>query len=311
MNRPISLELFLISFVAGGFLHYAVASIPCISSVFKCTSGECIYRNRFCDGTGNCRDYSDEKYCDIDSSVFCPPGWIRCPSGDRCILSHWICDGVTDCGEISEERNCDYLTCTPSLFKCMNERCIPRSWFCDGKIDCGNNYDERYCDVGPESLCPAGWIRCPSMNRCILSHWNCDGVTDCTGVSEEINCGKNTSKIPDNTTAEDPYISTALMQDTTTAKKELKSWILQRRKKGSGTDRWGSQVHRIAVALHLADNSTFESGNRTGEEIRYELTIKLLQHLAKYIPYRKSTYCNGSHDTTFRKFLQIFTDHDP
>ncbi|GBN36665.1 hypothetical protein AVEN_42095-1, partial [Araneus ventricosus] len=25
----------------------------------------------------------------------------------------------------------------------------------------------------------------------------------------------------------------------------------------------------------------------------------------------KSTYCNGSHDTTFGKFLQIFTDHDP
>ncbi|GBN88181.1 hypothetical protein AVEN_201532-1 [Araneus ventricosus] len=26
---------------------------------------------------------------------------------------------------------------------------------------------------------------------------------------------------------------------------------------------------------------------------------------------RNSTYCNGSHDTPFGKFLQIFTDHDP
>ncbi|CAL1300610.1 unnamed protein product [Larinioides sclopetarius] len=61
----------------------------------------------------------------------------------------------------------------------------------------------------------------------------------------------------------------------------MKSWILQRRKPGSGTDRWGSQVHRIAVTLHLADNSTFSPGNRTGEEIRYEMTIQLLHHLAR------------------------------
>ncbi|GBN00287.1 hypothetical protein AVEN_107712-1 [Araneus ventricosus] len=31
----------------------------------------------------------------------------------------------------------------------------------------------------------------------------------------------------------------------------------------------------------------------------------------RYTPYRKSTYCNGPHDTTSGKFLQIFTDHDP
>ncbi|GBM70875.1 hypothetical protein AVEN_76825-1 [Araneus ventricosus] len=43
----------------------------------------------------------------------------------------------------------------------------------------------------------------------------------------------------------------------------------------------GSQVHRIAVALHLADNSTFDGGNRAGEEIRYELTTQLLHRLAK------------------------------
>ncbi|GBM56422.1 hypothetical protein AVEN_56108-1 [Araneus ventricosus] len=29
------------------------------------------------------------------------------------------------------------------------------------------------------------------------------------------------------------------------------------------------------------------------------------------VPYRKSTYCNGSHDTTFGNFQQIFTDDDP
>ncbi|GBL90963.1 hypothetical protein AVEN_54848-1 [Araneus ventricosus] len=34
------------------------------------------------------------------------------------------------------------------------------------------------------------------------------------------------------------------------------------------------------------------------------------QHFSRFL-IGKSTYCNGSHDTTFGKFLQIFTDHDP
>ncbi|GBM50257.1 hypothetical protein AVEN_260200-1, partial [Araneus ventricosus] len=62
---------------------------------------------------------------------------------------------------------------------------------------------------------------------------------------------------------------------------ELKSLFLRKRKPGPNTNRWGSHVHRIAVALHLADNSTFDGGNRTGEEIRYELTTQLLHRLAK------------------------------
>ncbi|GFT58441.1 hypothetical protein NPIL_376061, partial [Nephila pilipes] len=63
-------------------------------------------------------------------------------------------------------------------------------------------------------------------------------------------------------------------------KENLISWFKQKRKSGSTTDKWGSQLHRIAVALYLADESIFSPGNSTGQEISYELTIQLLRRLS-------------------------------
>ncbi|GFY15101.1 hypothetical protein TNCV_4493541 [Trichonephila clavipes] len=61
----------------------------------------------------------------------------------------------------------------------------------------------------------------------------------------------------------------------------LTSLSLERRKSGFTVDKWGSQLHRVAVALHLANESIFSPGNTTGQEISYELTIQLLHHLSK------------------------------
>ncbi|GBN42949.1 hypothetical protein AVEN_13669-1 [Araneus ventricosus] len=145
--------------------------------------------------------------------------------------------------------------CHPLSLQCLNGNCFSRKWFCNGYDNCGDNTDERFCNSLVQ--CPPGWTRCPSARRCIPSSWVCDGTTDCAGESEERNC--------------------VFLQ----INKELKSLFLRRRKSGPSTDRWGSQVHRIAVALHLADNSTFGLGNRTGEEIRYELTTQLLYRLSR------------------------------
>ncbi|CAL1301241.1 unnamed protein product [Larinioides sclopetarius] len=119
--------------------------------------------------------------------------------------------------------------------------------------------------------CPSGWYRCPSGKRCIPSQFVCSVRNECDrSITEETNCENKTTK---NTFVTSPEISFA--------KAELKSWFLRRKKPGPRTDRWGSQIHRIAVALHLADNSTFSPGNRTGEEISYELTTQLLYRLGK------------------------------
>ncbi|GBN25858.1 Low-density lipoprotein receptor-related protein 2 [Araneus ventricosus] len=223
MSRTVSMEiLVLVSLLTGAFLCYAEASTQCASAEFKCSNG-------------------------------------------RCITIRYLCDTGNDCGDLSDEQFCEPYHCHPLAFQCLNGKCITRRRFCDGSGDlCGDNSDKRYCNIDSSTQCPPGWIRCPSRSRCIRSSWVCDGLTDCIGESEERNCEYNTAKTQDSD-----------------AKSKLKSWVLRRRKPGSMADRWGSQVHRIAVALHLADNSTFDGGNRTGEEIRYELTTQLLHRLAK------------------------------
>ncbi|GBM99358.1 hypothetical protein AVEN_124423-1 [Araneus ventricosus] len=118
---------------------------------------------------------------------------------------------------------------------------------------------------GDLNTCPSGWIHCPDRQTCIPSDWNCDGIIDCKGISEEIYCGKDS----------------ILVSGAYYAKRDLKSLLLQSRILSSRPNKWGSQICRIAVALHLADESTFKPGNSTGDEIRYELTIQLLHRLTK------------------------------
>ncbi|GFY66735.1 gastric intrinsic factor [Trichonephila inaurata madagascariensis] len=65
------------------------------------------------------------------------------------------------------------------------------------------------------------------------------------------------------------------------ARVRLISWFKERRKRGSTVDKWGSQLPRVAVALHLANESIFSSENTIGQEISYELTIQLLHRLSK------------------------------
>ncbi|GFU23430.1 gastric intrinsic factor [Trichonephila clavipes] len=84
-------------------------------------------------------------------------------------------------------------------------------------------------------------------------------------------------------TSEDLTVGNKVLnvQGVATAKERLISWFKQRRKSSSSVDKWGSQLHRVAVALHLANVSFFSPGNTIGQEITYELTIQLLHRLSK------------------------------
>ncbi|KAG8172283.1 hypothetical protein JTE90_015478 [Oedothorax gibbosus] len=70
-----------------------------------------------------------------------------------------------------------------------------------------------------------------------------------------------------------------LNDEVSLAKKKLVDWFLGLRRKGTQTKKWGHELPRIAVALFLADQDIFHTGNRTMYDMNYELTIQLLSKL--------------------------------
>ncbi|CAL1301245.1 unnamed protein product [Larinioides sclopetarius] len=225
----------------------------CSITGIKCPKGNCIHRVQLCNYIENeCQDNSDQQYCGLEIRLPCPDGWVHCPGNDRCIPSYFECDGFHDCGDLipnfgeTEENNCTSRPCSITAFKCPDGKCISRIRVCDGGADCADKSDEMYC----------GNVTANRPFNTIPKRHN-------SAVKTTIK--KVTAKSP----------------EKVSAKTELRSWILSKRKSGPRADRWGPQVHRIAVALHLDDESTFISGNNTGEEIRYSLTLQLLQSLGK------------------------------
>lgn len=71
------------------------------SSMFTCKSGQCIDRHRFCDGTKDCADASDETY-EICRTIACPRFSYRCAYG-ACVDGDAQCNGVVECADGSDE----------------------------------------------------------------------------------------------------------------------------------------------------------------------------------------------------------------
>ncbi|GIY56692.1 low-density lipoprotein receptor-related protein 2 [Caerostris darwini] len=245
----------------GDLVTYTEAIGKCPPGHFECFNGKCIKRGWFCDEGNDCEDNSDERYCNIGRPDICPIGWKKCQNEIRCIPAHWMCDNITDCQDRSDEKNCVYGECSGD-FKCFNDKCIKRGRFCDNTNDCGDNSDERYCNVDSRDGCPTGWKKCLNEIQCIPAHWMCDNITDCQDQSDEKNCGNEVLRIP----------------GVVTARLALIRWFLQRRL-NSTTSKWGPQLNRIAVALHLAEDGVFALESNIRQEMTYELTIKLLNKL--------------------------------
>ncbi|CAL1299614.1 unnamed protein product [Larinioides sclopetarius] len=57
------------------------------------------------------------------------------------------------------------------------------------------------------------------------------------------------------------------------------NWISKLRRTGQPIRKWGADVRRVAVALHLSDDPTFNSANTIRDELGNELSVNLLSRM--------------------------------
>ncbi|KAM6977222.1 basement membrane-specific heparan sulfate proteoglycan core protein [Aplochiton taeniatus] len=184
---------------------------PCMQDEHRCGDGTCILMEYLCDNRPDCRDMSDEMFCEVKRPVTpapvtttttvkktprppSPPGPCRadqakCQSGE-CISRDYLCDGERDCSDGSDEIRCGTPSpCEPNEFKCKNGRCALKLWRCDGDNDCEDNSDETDCPTkGPSDTCAPEQFVCLSDRTCIPSSYQCDEEPDCPDRSDEYGC---------------------------------------------------------------------------------------------------------------------------
>lgn len=74
---------------------------------YRCPLGECISKDRLCDGKSDCRDKSDEREDLCRERKKCAPNELQCGDG-TCKSKTKFCDKVSDCADGSDEPT----TCT-------------------------------------------------------------------------------------------------------------------------------------------------------------------------------------------------------
>jgi len=170
------------------------ALVECPSEQLLCkVDGQCITKDRLCDGTPDCVDGSDEKGCEYDckSRVMLDRryqcgGLVARKVNDTHLALHNNDSYSTEEFSLVAYTKQDTKTGTNDTFSQYFEgqtgECIPISWRCDGVKDCENGDDEKACKL---FTCGDDYYACPDTGKCIPKAWLCDGTNDCSDKSDE------------------------------------------------------------------------------------------------------------------------------
>lgn len=82
--------------------------VACEPDSFRCTSGACIPKEKKCDRTPDCLDWSDEVQCPIGH---CLENEMSCGAFGACVSLAWKCDGHSDCPNGADEKDCPEGMC--------------------------------------------------------------------------------------------------------------------------------------------------------------------------------------------------------
>lgn len=176
-------------------------TMPCGSYTFKCDNGNCISRDKLCDGRVDCPDRSDENSKCLERQAACPEFAFKCAYG-ACVDGDAKCNNVQDCADNSDEIGCvdNRFNKCGSKFSCGNGQCISRYLLCDGRKDCTDGTDENFenCNGIP---CQEFSYRC-AYGACVDGDAQCNGVTECADGSDESEqiCGPISTTTPPTTT---------------------------------------------------------------------------------------------------------------
>uniref|UniRef100_A0A0C9QGD9 Acrosin n=1 Tax=Fopius arisanus TaxID=64838 RepID=A0A0C9QGD9_9HYME len=112
---------------------------PCGNTELRCRNGQCVGKDKFCDGIADCRDGSDE------------PEKCNCGEYLKLTMPNLVCDNIRHCWDKTDETDKECL-CKDSSFQCWNTKtqngpCVPHDFVCDGFNDCENGSDEKNCRI--------------------------------------------------------------------------------------------------------------------------------------------------------------------
>ncbi|CAL1299608.1 unnamed protein product [Larinioides sclopetarius] len=162
----------------------------------------------------------------------------------------------------------DIQPCKADQFRCSNFQCIDSHQLCDGSKNCRDGSDEELCNDYSSKCRDSRSFSCQrgSYYKCLPSSFVCNGKNDCSDKSDEWNCRDKIKS----------YISASHVHRGKTL---AQNWISKLRRTGQPIRKWGADVRRVAVALHLSDDPTFNSANTIRDELGNELSVNLLSRM--------------------------------
>ncbi|XP_030766039.1 uncharacterized protein LOC115890059 isoform X2 [Sitophilus oryzae] len=160
-----------------------ITSIICHG--FRCDLGNCISKEKLCNGIPDCTRgedeentlcYEKEKQCNVNDNCVCPSTDLKCPSSNKCFPKSSFCDRANNCGEFEDE---------PDICSCKNYlKLTDPGKICDGVVHCMDRSDE-----DPDICsCKLNDFECGKSNKCVSQEMVCDGFKDCPHGEDETVC---------------------------------------------------------------------------------------------------------------------------